>query len=265
MTTKQYFAINTVDLAVFREAIPGNTYQSYSDGRGVCGIVVALKGKATYTFKDGTTREMVAGEAALFSDKISYIIDSKSSDPFCHYTINFSLVEGYFFPSDMMIKPVDLFPFVQKCEKLLELWNSGKPTALMRCTAVLYELVADIMEQTLSERIGAKNYQAVMPAIHYIDSNYASGITLDSLAKLCAMSRTNFRRAFSTVCGTSPIQYLIDVRIKRAMTYLSEGTLTVAEISALCGFKDVEYFCRIFKNKTGMTPKEARNLSKHPG
>lgn len=261
MTSNQtnYFSIDKVDFAVFREGIPGNTYRSYSEGRGVCGIAVALKGKATYTFKDGSTREMVAGDAALFSDKISYIIDSESSAPFCHYTINFSLSDGYSFPSDILIKPVDLFPFVKKCEQLLELWNSGKPTAMMRCTAVLYELIADIMEQTLAEKIGAKNYNAVMPAIHHIDENFASNVTLESLAKMCAMSQTNFRRAFSAVCGTSPIQYLIDVRLKHAMAYLNEGILRVAEISSLCGFKDVEHFCRTFKKKTGMTPKEARN------
>lgn len=255
---RNYVSVNKIDFAVFRETLPGNTYYSYSNGRGICGIAVALKGKATYTFKDGSSRELIAGEAALFSDKISYIITTEADQPFSHYTINFSLTEGYSFPSDLLIKPVDLVPFVKKCERLLELYNSGNPTALLRCTAVLYELIADVLEQNLSESIGSKAYQSVMPAIHYIDTSYSSNITLEFLAKMCAMSETNFRRIFSAVCGISPIQYLIDVRIKHALQYLDEGTLTVAEISVLCGFKDVEYFCRTFKKRIGTTPKKAQ-------
>lgn len=253
---KNYVSINKIDFAVYRESLPGNTYHSYSNGRGICGIVVALSGKATYTFKDGSSRELFAGEAALFSDKISYIINTNANQPFAHYTINFSLGEGYAFPSDLLIKPIDLVPFSQRCEKLLELWNSGNPTALLRCTAVLYELIADILEQNISENVGSKSYQNIIPAIHYIDTNYASNISLDLLAKMCAMSQTNFRRVFSAVCGISPIQYLINVRMKHAFEYLDEGTLTVAEISVLCGFKDVEHFCRTFKKRTGTTPKK---------
>lgn len=257
---KNYVSINQIEFATFRENLPGNIYRSYWNGRGVCGIAVALDGKATYTFKDGTTREIVAGEATLFSDKIAYVVTTESENPFVHYTINFSLSEGYSFPSDILVKPVDLVPFVKKCEQLLELWYSGNPTSRLRCIAVLYELIADILEQNLSESIGSKSYHTVMPAIHYIDINYAENITLESLAKLCAMSQTNFRRVFTAVCGISPIQYLLNVRMNHAKEYLSQGDLTITEVAILCGFKDVEHFCRTFKKRTGLTAGNMRNV-----
>lgn len=254
---KNYVSIDKIESAVFREVMPENSYFSYSKGRGICGIALVLDGKAIYTFDDGSSRELVAGEAALFSNKISYIFTPKGKKPFSHYIINFSLTEGYSFPSDFLIKPVDIVSFEKKCNHLIELWNSGNPTALLRCTAVLYDLIADVLEQNISEKVGFKSYQRVIPAIHYIDTNYSQSITLDFLAKLCAMSQTSFRRVFSTVCGISPIQYLLDVRIKHALEYLDEGTLTVAEISSLCGFKDVEHFCRTFKKRVGVTPTHA--------
>ena len=255
---KNYVSVNQIEHAGFKKNLAGNIYGSYQNGRNVCGIVVAISGKATYTFKDGSVKELHAGEAALLSDKLSYIVTSEKDTPFVHYTINFSLTPGFSFPSNIMIKPVNFSSFVKNCELLIKYYYSGTPTSRLRCTAVLYELIADMMEQNLSDSIGSKAYYSVMPAINYIDQNFNTEISIDLLARLCTMSETNFRRVFTTVCGTSPIHYLLDVRIKRAKERLEHSNYTVVEIALLCGFKDVEHFCRSFKKRTGMSASKYR-------
>lgn len=254
--------INKIELVVCRDNLPGNEYRNYCEGRGICGLVVAISGKSTYILKDGTEWEITAGEAALFSENIAYVIANKGTEPFAHYTINFSLSPGSSFDSDMVIKPVNFSDFAKKCETLLHFWRSGAPTSRLRCTAVLYELIADVLENNLIDSVGAEMYHMVLPAIHYIDENYYMEITLDRLARLCVMSKTNFRRVFSAVCGISPIQYLLEVRIRRANELLQQSSHTVSEIAQLCGFKDVEHFCRTFKKRTGNTAGQIRSYGK---
>lgn len=120
--------------------------------------------------------------------------------------------------------------------------------------SVLYELIADMLENNLIDNIGAKTYHSLLPAIQYIDKNYFTEISVSALVKLCVMSNTNFRRIFTALCGVSPIQYLLEVRIRHAKEFLSHQDCSVAEIAQKCGFKDVEHFCRTFKKLTGTTP-----------
>ena len=258
---KRQISIEKIELAVYRENLPENNYSSYSEGRGVCGLVVAIDGESTYVFKDGTEQKIHAGEAALFSDKVAYIITNKNRSPFVHYTINFTLSPESSFNSDVLIKPVNFTSFSEKCKTLLSLWNSGEPMSNLRCMSVLYELIADILENNLINNIGENAYRTVLPAIHYIDNNFSSEITISHLAKLCVMSNTNFRRVFTAVLGISPIQYLMNVRIRRAKEFLTHYNYSVAEVSRLCGFNDVEHFCRTFKKRTHLTPRQVRNLN----
>lgn len=249
----KYVSIADIDVVVHHKNEPGNEYGFYRNGRGICGLVVAFKGKSLFTFRDGSSQEISAGESVLFSDRVAYVVTNNGTEPFDHLTVNFSLNKGFSFDADMIIKPVNFNTFIDKCSRLVAHWNSGRPASRMRCVAVLYELIADVLENNVIDEVGLRSYSMVMPAIRYIDDNYNIEINIDYLAKLCVMSRTNFRRMFTAVCGTSPIQYLLDVRIRRAKEMLSGTGYSISDIAHMCGFKDVEHFCRMFKKRTGIT------------
>ena len=253
-------SIDKIDLIVHHENAPGDDFRLYCNGRGVCGLVVAISGKSKYIFKDGTEKEISAGEAVLFSDKIAYVVVNNSDEPFDHYTINFTLSNSSDFEQDMLVRPFNFSKFASKCEKLFQFWQSGEPSAELRCMSVLYELVADFLENNLIDTVGYEQYKTILPAIHYIDQNFSSDINIDTLARLCIMSNTNFRRIFTKICSLSPIQYLLDVRVNRAREFLKQSNKTIEEIAHLTGFKDVEYFCRTYKKRTGITPTQERRI-----
>lgn len=258
MNEQNDIVISKVELVVHRKNLPGDEYGCYINGRGVCGLIVALRGKAFYVFKDGSEQEIEAGQAIIFSDKVAYIVTTKSDEPFEHYTINFSLASGSFLNSDKAIRPVNFASFERKCNDLFNLWRSGEPASRLRCISVLYDLIADFYQNDIIHIIGREAYNKVLPAIHYIDENYFDEINLDSLAKLCIMSKTNFRRTFHAVFGVSPIQYLLSVRIRRAEELLKHSGYTISQIAEKCGFKDYEYFCRTFKKRIGKTAGQLR-------
>lgn len=67
-----------------------------------------------------------------------------------------------------------------------------------------------------------------------------------------------FRKVFKEVIGTSPGQYLLNLKIEKCGQLLLETALTIGEIATRAGFESEFYFSRIFKKKTGFSPGEYR-------
>lgn len=67
------------------------------------------------------------------------------------------------------------------------------------------------------------------------------------------------RAIFKSYLHTSPINYALEYRLKRAAKFLTETENSVFVIAQTAGFENVGYFCRKFKALYGMTPKEYRN------
>ena len=255
--------VENVSLALYGSDPPGTVYNGYVSGRGCCGFVAVLGGEAEYAFADGRKKVLVAGDLALFSEKTAYIVRNTGEQPFPHYTVNFSLCPGCELPDEELYShPAAFQNAARQCGQLLEYWRSQQPAAHFHCMGVLYELLAVFFEECALEKIGREAYRNVLPAIRYMDSRFQESIHIDGLAALCMMSRTGFRRTFTEVCGVSPIEYLLRIRMKRASELLTQSSLTVAEVAVACGFKDTEYFCRTFKKRTGMTAGQMRHPNK---
>ncbi|WP_157851012.1 helix-turn-helix transcriptional regulator [Gordonia phthalatica] len=83
-------------------------------------------------------------------------------------------------------------------------------------------------------------------------------ITLEAMAEISGMSVRSFRQSFSAEYGTTPHQYLLDVRIGRAKDLLTTTALSVAEIGALVGFGRPSHFAATFKSRVGVSPTQFR-------
>lgn len=97
----------------------------------------------------------------------------------------------------------------------------------------------------------------------HLDKNFFSAdITNKELANICNISEVYFRKLFAKVYGVSPHQYIISARINKAKQLLSEGLFKINAIAEMCGFSSTYHFCRIFKQKTGITPTEYMKQNK---
>lgn len=95
--------------------------------------------------------------------------------------------------------------------------------------------------------------------VSYMEQHYSRSITLQDLADLISCNPQYLCRFFREITGTSPMQYLISCRIEHACTLLTETTSPILSICLDCGFENVSYFIRKFKQNKGCTPKEYRN------
>ncbi|MFA6716096.1 MAG: AraC family transcriptional regulator [Victivallaceae bacterium] len=101
-------------------------------------------------------------------------------------------------------------------------------------------------------------HETLRPVFDFIHENYNSDIPVKRLARLTSLSESRFFRVFKNVSGLSPNQYILNYRLKKAEEMLL-GDAYIYEIAEKTGFQDQYYFSRIFRKKTGMTPRQFRH------
>lgn len=95
--------------------------------------------------------------------------------------------------------------------------------------------------------------------VGYLERHRAEPLAVAALAERAAMSPATLNRAFRRAVGKSPLHYLNDLRISGAeQLLLDKPELPVAAVAAECGFADSNYFSRLFKKRTGHTPRAFR-------
>ena len=104
-------------------------------------------------------------------------------------------------------------------------------------------------------RMKRPNQSVFEQAAEYIDTHCCSPLDLESIAERMGYQSSYFSRKFSEHFGISPMRYLRRCRINRAKELLSAQS-DIASTADSCGFSDVHYFYKVFKEETGLTPGE---------
>jgi len=125
------------------------------------------------------------------------------------------------------------------------------PLGERRASAIAYELL------TLTHGLttAGKRDALVNEIMGYLTVHWAEqDLSVGSMARRFRVHRSTLARRFQAALGISPVDYIIGMRIQNAMSLLRQTTHSVAEIARQCGFKDPNYFARIFRNRTGIAP-----------
>ncbi|HEY3378511.1 MAG TPA: AraC family transcriptional regulator [Armatimonadota bacterium] len=104
----------------------------------------------------------------------------------------------------------------------------------------------------------AQHVLRVAAAVSYIETNFPQAITLRELSDIAFMSPFTFLRVFKQAMGLSPIAYLINTRVRKAVDLLHESSHGITDIADAVGFTDSNYFARQFKAIMGISPRAYR-------
>lgn len=136
---------------------------------------------------------------------------------------------------------------------LLEEWRVQH--SVNRAKSTIYSILEKIGEYDNENN----KKSALAECVRYMELNYDDpALDVDRLCEIGFVSRSNLYRLFMARFGISPKQYLIKLRLGKALGLLVEGELSVKEIAAVCGFADDKYFSRAFKAKYGHPPSHLR-------
>ncbi|MBN1556479.1 MAG: helix-turn-helix transcriptional regulator [Phycisphaerae bacterium] len=134
-------------------------------------------------------------------------------------------------------------------------------------------LVWSLMVQ-LHRRGGAASVEGPVPqrrkisrissAVEHILENYSTPIEMTTLAGLCHMSVSNFRKVFHAAMGCSPQEYIRNIRLKAAASLLQNTTKPVIEIALTTGYPTLSNFNRQFQKTHGTCPRNWRKNHMHP-
>ncbi len=114
----------------------------------------------------------------------------------------------------------------------------------------------------LEDKLVQKQYSPLtLKIIEYIHANLASKITLETIGEATFFSPVYCEGVFRCETGKPIIDYLIDARIAEAKKMLVGDVQSLVKVAEAVGFSDYNYFSRVFKKRTGYTPREYKRIT----
>ncbi|SDR99881.1 AraC-like ligand binding domain-containing protein [Paenibacillaceae bacterium GAS479] len=91
-------------------------------------------------------------------------------------------------------------------------------------------------------------------AARWLQTHIAEPVSIQELAHSLGYHRTHLSKLFRRFTGLSPMQYLQQLRMKRATDLLAATDLTIEQVASSCGYADPLYFSRHFRSNSGLSP-----------
>lgn len=123
-----------------------------------------------------------------------------------------------------------------------------------------FQLIAHLLDGTAKPSLNAaeqrkwNEQEAIDIVLDYMDWRYKEDIMLDTLAQLVHLNPSYLIRLFKKQRGITPFEYLRNLRLKAAVSYLSGSEMPIQTIAEQTGFQSVHYFGKVFKQAYGQSP-----------
>ncbi len=111
---------------------------------------------------------------------------------------------------------------------------------------------------TEGKNAGSLVLDEIEKSIHYFNDNYNKKIVIEKYAEQHHMTPCWFIQNFKQLTQTTPMQYILSLRLTNAMKMLENKNYNVSQIATAVGYDNALYFSRLFKKHTGLSPTEYR-------
>lgn len=209
------------------------------------GLLLCYEGRITYCH--GNRRLVSEPGVALLAPKgADYILQRQETGRFP--VVNFQTAEA-------LTETFCRFS-LQRPERCLELYERARERFVagrrLAALSAVYRLLAEVNGEPAARLLDGSPLQA---ALAYMEEHIADPeLNNTRLAEQMHISEVYLRKLFLQHLEMTPRQYLLKQRMKLAQQLLEENRLTVTQVAAACGYKEVYHFSRSFHQKIGMTP-----------
>ena len=147
------------------------------------------------------------------------------------------------------------------------LYALGRAERRHRACIHIGELPQDPAEgetQPIPDNRQKKSNEIIEKADRFMEAHFSSEVTLEAIAKACALSPFYFSHFYKQETGRNFSQKLTQIRLHKAKELLALFDMPIKDVSAAAGYVDPNYFSKIFKKITGFTPSEyKRRVGSH--
>ena len=214
-----------------------------------------------YNHKKYTLSE---GDIFFFYPEVLY---HASSNEGCSFTfIHFDTILGanyqalHFYPFDGKLtasKVSGFFDALLSCASSLQ---NNKSFAELEIRGAVMYFLAHLMREKYEKKTDSLSHShksalaRLQPVLIYINHHLASPIRISELAASINLSEKYFITFFKNTMGITPVNYIIEVKMKKALEYLHEQKYSVKEVASLVGYADIYSFSKGFKKIYGIPP-----------
>ena len=128
---------------------------------------------------------------------------------------------------------------------------------------LLLSLLHNPANEALRNHLRYIQENPVTPIKDIMETNFAYNLRIEAYAKMTNRSVSSFKRDFQSLFHTTPGKWLIEKKLDNAKNLLLRTDKTIADVAFESGFENTAHFCRLFKQRTGITPMEYRKKATH--
>ncbi|WNR43475.1 AraC family transcriptional regulator [Paenibacillus roseipurpureus] len=150
--------------------------------------------------------------------------------------------------------------FVDMYSELLNICAAKPFQWQERFSALLFSMITHLLSGE-AESETAKLPTNIMQAVQYMHRCAAQDINMKQIAESTGWSQEHFSRVFRSYVGSSPITYLMRLRVELACRSLTHTKDSIRQIAEHSGFKSEYYFSRVFRQFKSVTPSDYRKRS----
>lgn len=236
-------------------------------------ISILLEGEAIY-YIENKWQTVRGGEIILLNPKVVH--EEKQSATASSHQLHIGIgefqLEGM--PDSTLNLPWHILPRQEQQMKIMDkAWQLinelHEHQFNLVCKGIVLEIIGLLLQtlekEATSSIVTSKNdhlHQTVQLIITYIENNYAQDLSIEQLATTYFISPTYLSKIFKEITGYSPINYLIQVRLKQAYNLLLNDEFTIKEIAKSVGYEDAYHFSKSFKKQYGCSPSQFRNYKR---
>lgn len=224
---------------------------------------------------------IAAGEGVFINKNVVHFVKRAGK---CHYNsfifparfleFSFDSPAKAFVDSVTETEQFQVFPFTNRTdwgEKALSILQQLTELEKNKTEFYIYEVLVLLVSLWLTIRknitLPPKQQENIMNIrmqkfLRYIEQYYPEDVTLEDLAASANVSKTECLRCFKVSLQTTPYKYLVEYRLSKAALLLKKTDEPIGNIAGSVGFHQLSYFGKCFKEKTGYSPREYRNIEK---
>lgn len=221
--------------------------------------VLALVKSGSFYMTDGNEECIISsGEATIFHPNVQY--HREVIEPITIYLFYFTTQKQI--PHEMKIR----FEDTARIKSTLNLLNKLDTQIYQNDFTYRKAIFFDILTQYFIEsswnleEIDSKD-PLIQEAIHIINQKLHHKIVLPEIAEYTGISYVHFIRRFKKYTGFTPTEYIAQMRMQRAVDFLTNTNMSIKEIAPKCGFENEYYFSNFFKQHKGVSPANYRKNS----